>query len=587
MKKNRVLIVEDEFILSMDMANSLEVMGYEVMNAVPSGEEAIEVVERIAPDLILMDVELAGELDGIQAAEKINKHHNIPIIYISGHTDELTLSRAKITGPYGYVKKSFNYDELHTTIDMAIYKNKMQRKVIENEELLNATLENIEDAVINVDNAGHIMYMNKAAADLMKISKRNINKVQIDRIGLQWLKMDGTELIHPYKTNRKKRFAKAEYSLINQAAGSVVPIECSINVLHDLKRNAKGYVYLIRNIADRKKIERIQSQLASIVESSQDAIISIDVNGIIRSWNSGARKILGYSFDEVEGQNVSMFNPPNIPNELPEKIEKLKAGQTVTHYESVRQRKDGEMIEISILPSPIKNNQDKMIGISFIARDITEKKKLEKEVIEIGEKERERIGRDLHDSLGQQLTGILLNLKTVENMVASKVSKEDVEQIKSTEEMIKTAIQQTRTMAKNMIPVKLQTEGLPHALVDLANFAATVYKLKVHTDIDSEIIGVNVITETQLYHIAQEAINNAVKHSGADSISVTLNISQSELVLSIKDNGSGCKTEKSNGIGMSIMKYRANLINGTLFIHSELNEGTLVICRVPFLSVEK
>jgi signal transduction histidine kinase len=264
-------------------------------------------------------------------------------------------------------------------------------------------------------------------------------------------------------------------------------------------------------------------------------------------------------------------------------------------------KKNGEMIEMSILPSPIKNHQGQMTGISFIARDVTEKKKLEKEVIEIGEKERERIGRDLHDSLGQQLTGILLNMKSVENTLREKCSEEEVEQIINTKEMIKTAIQQTRTMAKNMIPVKLETEGLPHALEDLANFARTVYKLNVETKIDNEITGINKITETQIYHIAQEAINNAVKHSGGDKLSITLNILQSELVLSVNDNGKGIPKQdlpyifdkfyrvhtgdlhdvKGFGLGLSYVKKIVDAHEGTIDVWSEPGKGTAFTIRIP------
>ncbi|MDC7227051.1 MAG: PAS domain S-box protein [Spirochaetales bacterium] len=586
MKKTRILIVEDEVILSMDMTSSLESMGYEVVDAVPSGEEALSLVETDPPDLVLMDVQLEGELDGIQTAEKINNRDFIPIIYISGHTDELTLSRAKITGPYGYISKSFNYNELRTAIDMAIYKNEMQRKVVENETLLDITLENIEDAVINIDEEGFIKYLNLTAAKLLGISKKQAEYTRIDRIGIIWKRPDGTELVHPYNSKKKKKFEKSEYILYNAASGISIPVECSINVLHNTKQKVIGWVYLIQNIVERKKIDAVQSRLASIVESSQDAIIGIDINGIIRSWNSGAVEIFGYSFDEVVGQNISLLHPPNYPNEMPEKIELLRSGEIVPHYEGVRQRKNGELIEMSILPSPIKDPNGIITGISFIARDVTENKNLEKEVIEIGEKERERIGQDLHDSLGQQLTGILLNMKTLENLVRNKLDKDEMQHLLDTESLLKETIQQTRTMAKNLIPVKLQTEGLPHALEDLANFARTVYKTRVITDIKEGIKNVGVMVETQLYHIAQEAVNNSVKHSRGDTLSISLEIVNAELILSVKDNGTGIKETAANGIGMSIMNYRSNLINGNLFIHSEKDEGTLILCRVPLPELE-
>jgi hypothetical protein len=586
MKKTKVLIVEDEGILSMDMARSLESMGYEVVDAVPSGEEAVILLDVEEPDLILMDIQLAGDLDGIQTAELINKAHNIPIIYISEHTDELTLSRAKITGPYGYITKSFNYNELHTTMEMVVYKNKLQRKVVENEYLLDATLNNIEDAVITVDTSGNIMYMNNSAASMMKIDKDLAANVKIDRIGLQWISQSGKDLIHPYKNNKRTRMKTTEYTMINEAADKQVEVECTVNLLYGEKKKIRGYVYLIKNIQERKKIAAIQSRLASIVESSQDAIIGIVPDGTIVSWNSGAEKILGYHFSEVIGNNISMFTPSNYPNELPEKIEQLKKGLPASHYESIRQTKNGDVLEMSILPSPIINKKGKMTGISFIARDITEKKNLEKEIIEIGEKERERIGQDLHDSLGQLLTGILLNVKALENEAKNSSLKQITDKTIDIEALIKDAIQQTRQLAKNLVPIKLQTEGLPRALAELANYAETIYYKDVELSLDEHISELDAITETQLYHIAQEAVNNAVKHGMGTKIFISLKIVQSELVLTIKDNGKGISDNHGVGLGIRIMNYRANLLNGTIFIHAEENEGTLVLCRVPIKTVE-
>jgi PAS domain S-box-containing protein len=374
--------------------------------------------------------------------------------------------------------------------------------------------------------------------------------------------------------------------MTNEAAGTVMSVECTINPLPSAKNKVGGYVYLIKNIEERKNMEAIQSRLASIITSSKDAIIGIDTSGVIKTWNAGAENILGYSYDEVAGQNISMLTPSSYPNELPGKIEQLKGGGIIEHYESLRQTKNGNLIQMSILPSAIKDSKGNITGISFIARDITEKKELEKEVMEISERERERIGQDLHDSLGQQLTGILLNLSFVEKELKNENPALDLGRLSETSELIKTSISQTRNLAKTLVPLKLQTEGLPYALSDLANYAREVYEKEVETQIDYEIKGTDIIVETQLYHIAQEAINNAAKHSGGDKINISLKIAQSELVLSVKDNGRGMKEKSGEGLGLRIMKYRASLINGTVFVNGENGEGALLICRVPIHNTE-
>ncbi|MDC7125857.1 MAG: PAS domain S-box protein, partial [Spirochaetales bacterium] len=469
------------------------------------------------------------------------------------------------------------------TIDMAIYKNEMQKKIVENENLLKTTLENIEDAVINVGKDGNIKYLNSTAEEMLKIKKRQAKFSRIDKIGIIWKRIDGKELVHPFLKCRKTKILKNEYKLINIASGEILEIECSVNPLVDHKKNIVGYVYLMQDIAERKKNYEIQKRLATIVETSKDAIIWSDPNGIIENWNKGAEELFGYTFKDVKNKNLSILTPDNVPDELPEKIEKMKNGEIVSHYECLRKTKTGNVVNISVAPSSIRNIKNDMIGISFIVRDVTEKKKLEKEITEVEEKERKRIGQNLHDSLGQQLTGILLNIKTIEKMLEKRMTSAELIQVQNTEELVKDAIKQTRSLAKNLIAVTLKNEGLPLALEDLATFARDVYKREIITDIDEEITDIDEITENQLYHIAQEAINNSVKYSESLKIFLGLTVAQKELVLTIKDKGIGIKENKTNGIGLNIMKYRAGLVNGTLKIHSEENEGTLIMCRVPLM----
>ena len=136
----------------------------------------------------------------------------------------------------------------------------------------------------------------------------------------------------------------------------------------------------IMDVTERKLAESAQRLLSSIVESSEDAIISKDLNGIILTWNEGAQKIYGYLADEVLGKSVSLLVPPDMPDELPEILEKLKAGESITNYETRRIRKDGKLIVVSITISPVRDHAGKIIGASTIARDITERKQLEEQL---------------------------------------------------------------------------------------------------------------------------------------------------------------------------------------------------------------
>src|SRR5687768_14700973 len=129
-----MLVVEDERIVSMDLQRRLKTMGYDVVGAAVSGEEAIEKAESLRPDMVLMDIMLDGQLDGIQAAEIIRERFHIPVIYLTAYADTSTLERAKVTEPFGYILKPFEERELHGHIEIALYKHRMEKRLKESEE---------------------------------------------------------------------------------------------------------------------------------------------------------------------------------------------------------------------------------------------------------------------------------------------------------------------------------------------------------------------------------------------------------------------------------------------------------------------
>ncbi|MFP4642112.1 MAG: response regulator [Dehalococcoidia bacterium] len=126
--KARILVVEDESLIASEIQGTLKELGYTVLDIVASGEEAIEKVDEHNPDLVLMDIVLKGEMDGIQAAEQVRAQHNIPVVYLTAYTDDKTMERAKISEPYGYIVKPFEDRELHTTIEMALYKHESEKE---------------------------------------------------------------------------------------------------------------------------------------------------------------------------------------------------------------------------------------------------------------------------------------------------------------------------------------------------------------------------------------------------------------------------------------------------------------------------
>ena len=166
MADKNILIVEDERIVAEDIKTSLKRLGYNVLAIVSSGKEAITKALELKPDLVLMDILLKGDLDGIEAANKIRSKSNIPVIYLTAHADEITLKRAKLSEPFGYIVKPFETKDLKIAIDMALYKWKMERLLKEDERWFSKTLWSISNAVIATNKNGFISFMNPAAETL-------------------------------------------------------------------------------------------------------------------------------------------------------------------------------------------------------------------------------------------------------------------------------------------------------------------------------------------------------------------------------------------------------------------------------------
>lgn len=170
MSKINVLVVEDESIVSKDIQHSLKKLGYNVVGASSTGEKAIELAGEERPDIILMDIMLKGDMNGIEAAEKIKEHYSIPVVFLTAYADESTLSKAKITEPYGYILKPFKEIDLHTTIEMAVYKHGKEQEMVKERDLLFSLVENKEGS-------GDYIFV-KSNSKLVKLNNSDIYYIE-------------------------------------------------------------------------------------------------------------------------------------------------------------------------------------------------------------------------------------------------------------------------------------------------------------------------------------------------------------------------------------------------------------------------
>jgi len=329
-------------------------------------------------------------------------------------------------------------------------------------------------------------------------------------------------------------------------------------------------------------LEAASQELAAIVESSQDAILSETLDGVIVSWNGAAARIYGYRAEEVIGQSGAMLLPPGRELEWMGMLRDIALGKNVENHETQRRRKDGEMIEVSLTVSPIRDAAGRVTGVSSIARDVTQRKQLEREVLEISADERRRIGHELHDGLCQYLAGIAFRAKALEQALASAASPH-AEGANELAKLISGAIRQTRSLARGLDPIEVESSGVAAALQRLASETENLFDVVCRFDCPELELQVEPQIGAALYRLAQEAIHNAIVHGEARRIEVTLAVEGSRLCLSVRDQGAGFEVEKAirTGMGLRVMDYRARSIGGVLRITSRPGEGAEVLCSVP------
>jgi two-component system sensor kinase FixL len=326
-----------------------------------------------------------------------------------------------------------------------------------------------------------------------------------------------------------------------------------------------------------------EERLRAIWQTAVEGIITIDDRGRIESMNPAAEKIFGYTANELIGKNVKVLMPSPYREGHDKYLDNYKrtghAKIIGIGREVVGQRKDGTTFPMDLGVSEVKLH-DRMIFAGFV-RDITDRKRLEKEILQISELEQHRIGQDLHDGICQHMTAIELMAEVLETKLAKQAKSlaPDAEKIaRETREVIS----QTRALSRGLSPVLLESEGLMSALKELASNTQEMFRVSCQFFSLKPVQVEDLTTATHLYRIAQEAVSNAIKHGKAREIQIVLSFENGVLILAVQDNGIGMQTkaQKQKGMGLQVMKYRAGIIGGSIDVRKS-EQGTRVTCTVP------
>jgi PAS domain S-box-containing protein len=291
-----ILVVEDESIVAMDIQSMLELLGYTVPGMASTGIEAIQKTAELRPDLVLMDIRLKGEMDGIEAAGQIRARFHVPIIYLTAYADDEAVQRARLTEPFGYILKPFEEKELHVTIEMALYKSRMERALRESEQRFATTLRSIGDAVIVTDVTGRITFMNTVAEQLTGWSQaEGIGKLLTEVLHI----IDEETGIRAEDPITRALQQNTVVGLIGQPLlrvrdGTTIPIDDSAAPIRDNWGNLTGGVLVFRDITERRQTELQRLAIErKLLETQKLESLGLLAGGIAHDFNNLLVAILG------------------------------------------------------------------------------------------------------------------------------------------------------------------------------------------------------------------------------------------------------------------------------------------------------
>jgi PAS domain S-box-containing protein len=358
--------------------------------------------------------------------------------------------------------------------------------------------------------------------------------------------------------------------------------------IHQLTLYFNSFIYRIEQynkslqaeIAERRHMEEAlresEERYRSVMEAAPDPIIVYDMEGKVVYMNPAFSDVFGWDLKECLGKKMDHFVPEENWEETRRGLKIIISGKTLPSVETRRYTKEGKFIDVSIKGSVFRDIKGELSGSVIIHRDVSDVKRLEKEVMDIGDRERQRIGQSLHDDLCPHLIGI----EGLGKVLKKKLDKKSFEASGLADKinmLIRDAVTKSRQLARGLCPVYLMDRGLEASLHELAMniepmlSVSCVFRCREHVLISDNIVA------THMFYIAQEAVHNAVRHGKAKQITIDLSKEGNKIALKITDDGLGIpEVIETDGMGLRIMGFRAKMINASLEIGSGENGGTEV-----------
>jgi PAS domain S-box-containing protein len=614
----KILIVEDEDIISRDIKNMIDQLGLYTSVVAHSGKQALELYRQEMPDLILMDINLTGEWDGINTAMEIRKISDIPLIYLTAYADTTTVKRAKLTQPSGYIIKPFNDTEVKTNIELALYKYHMNRKLLEREQLLSSTLTKIGLGIIKTDRLLNIQFINNVALDILCLKEDAVQGKPI------------TSLVKIINEETDKELSFED--IIDTFSGTLslklhqkqIPIDLIVETIRD-DDDAISYVFILRDLSEKRSIESKIWKAANILErtiqSIQTAVFITSTDFDIMDCNRAATTIFGFARDELAEKHIDiLFNAAGKTTRSPIPLDKvIKNKLFYQGFETLMVRKNKQRFPAEFTVAPLIDEKFNISGWVFTVSDITQKKYYENNL-----KKAKIMAENANQAKTEFLTNMSHELRTPLNSI-----------IGMTELTLGTDL--THEQKENLTIVKQASHSFLHVLNNILDFSKLevgkveleetnfnihevmkdicdlLYVQAKQKDLGFTVsIGKNVPQELwgdsyKLKQILTNLIGNAIKFTEHGRIETEICVetaSADKLILhcSVKDTGIGIPHDKidaifesfrqidgsmtrrygGTGLGLAITRRLITLMGGSIWIETEQGKGSVFHFTVMF-----
>ncbi|MCE5325638.1 MAG: PAS domain S-box protein [Planctomycetaceae bacterium] len=429
---------------------------------------------------------------------------------------------------------------------------------------------------------------------------------------VQWRPLEQEKLDELHRTGLPVRYEKE----CLRKDGTRVPIELLAHLARDAAGRPLYYYCFVTDITQRKAAEELQARLAAIVESSDDAIVSKDLNGTIRTWNTGAERLFGYRAQEVIGRSITLLLPEDRVGEEDEILQQLRAGERVDRRETVRVAKDGRQIVVSVTASPVKDHAGRTVGASKIIHDITDLKvahedlrrahdelelrvaqrteelqrrgeqlrALASELTLAEQRERQRLAHVLHDDLQQLLVGARFRVQPLRRSADETVSRRAAD----VDDLLQQSIERSRSLTGELSPPILHQGGLAPALEWLVNWMQQKHGLTVELQSDEGAVPESEDMKVLLFQSVRELLFNAAKHAQVHTARVAVRRIDGSIRIMVADEGAGFDPAMlrigggaSGGFGLFSIRERLDLMGGRMEIDSTPGHGSRFTLWAP------